>query len=309
MMTKHSKSKSQYINRINKALAYIDSHLDDTINLETLAQVANFSAFHFHRIFLGVTGETPNQYIKRRRIEKAAWLVGLNNKSMTQIAHECGFSSSSTFSRAFREHFGVSPSQWLQNSKNCKTNSKYSQDSGAKASYDPVLLQETKEDQTMKLEIKDIPQIQVAYVANLEGYSEEKVNAAWHRLLQWAGPRDLVKKDSVMIGIPFDNPDITDADKCRYYACIGIDDTIETTGDIGKMAISSGRYAVYHFHGTADNIIGTYRQIYSDWFPQSGYQPEDGPFFEKYLVDGSRIEEEMARPEIDMEICIPVKPL
>ena len=64
------KSRSQYIKRINKAIAFIDAHLDQPIDLQALANVANFSAFHFHRIFSGITGETPNQYLKRRRLEK-----------------------------------------------------------------------------------------------------------------------------------------------------------------------------------------------------------------------------------------------
>ena len=228
---------------------------------------------------------------------------------MTEIAQECGFSSSSAFSRVFKEHFSLSPSQWLKNSKNCKVNNKNGEDPQSEYDYDENHQQSHDKDLMMNLDIREISAIEVAYVANLEGYGMEKVNAAWRRLLQWAGPRDLIKKDSLLIGIPFDNPDITDVNKCRYYACIGIDSSVETAGDIGKMTIKTGRYAVYTFDGTEDQILPTYRKIYSDWFPQSGYQPDDEPFFEKYLLDGTKIEQEMAKSEINMEICIPVKRL
>ncbi|MBT8338578.1 MAG: helix-turn-helix transcriptional regulator, partial [Desulfatitalea sp.] len=94
---------------------YVESHLDDDLTLSSLARVAHFSPFHFHRIFSAVVGESLNRFIQRVRVEKAASQLLLNpKKSITEIALDCGFSSAATFARAFREAFQMkngSPSQ------------------------------------------------------------------------------------------------------------------------------------------------------------------------------------------------------
>ena len=87
-------SRQEYISRINKVMNYVDSHIDEPLSLSSLAGIANFSAFHFHRIFTVMTGETPGDYVQRVRIEKAAFLLQ-NDKRMaiSDIAFACGFGS------------------------------------------------------------------------------------------------------------------------------------------------------------------------------------------------------------------------
>ena len=62
----------EYIKRINSALEYIDKHIEEKLTLETIATIAHYSPYHFHRIFKAVIGETLNEYIIRQRIEKSA---------------------------------------------------------------------------------------------------------------------------------------------------------------------------------------------------------------------------------------------
>jgi AraC family transcriptional regulator len=65
-------SSAEYERRIHLVVAHIDRHLDQPLDLETLAGVANFSAFHFHRLFRAWTGETLGDYLRRRRVETGA---------------------------------------------------------------------------------------------------------------------------------------------------------------------------------------------------------------------------------------------
>jgi AraC family transcriptional regulator len=128
--------REEYVARINRVIDYIDKHIDEELRLEVLANVANFSRFHFHRIFGAMVGETLNQFIQRVRVERAAMqLVSFPKKSITDIAFDCGFSGSASFARAFRENFKMSPSQWRlekssRDSKICKINGKISQTAG-----------------------------------------------------------------------------------------------------------------------------------------------------------------------------------
>jgi len=103
---------SVYLARIQQALQYIETNLNTNLSLSDVAKASYFSEFHFHRIFKGVMDETLNDYIGRRRMEKAAnKLVCHQDLSITQIAHESGFSSSANFAKAVKLYFGFSPSQ------------------------------------------------------------------------------------------------------------------------------------------------------------------------------------------------------
>ena len=98
-------NKQEYQLRINKVTDYIHNHIDQP---QKMAGIACFSPFHFHRVFTILTGETPTDYIKRTRIEKAALLLKRNKElSATEIARLCGFSSLSLLSRNFRLHFSM----------------------------------------------------------------------------------------------------------------------------------------------------------------------------------------------------------
>ena len=101
-------NKEEYQLRINKVTDYIHQNIDQPLSLQKMAGIACFSRFHFHRVFTILTGETPTDYIKRTRIEKAALLLKQNKElSATEIAALCGFSSLSLLSRNFRLHFSM----------------------------------------------------------------------------------------------------------------------------------------------------------------------------------------------------------
>ena len=125
--------REEYLSRIHRVIDYIEANIAQDLRLEGLACVAGFSRFHFHRIFRALVGETLNQYVTRLRLEKAATLLISNPKtSVTEIAFDCGFSSSAAFARAFKEAFGMSATEFrskqpFKESKNSKTNSKDSQ--------------------------------------------------------------------------------------------------------------------------------------------------------------------------------------
>src|ERR1700722_16682468 len=120
-----TKANSEYAQRIDRVIDYLRRNLDRPVKLAELASVACFSEFHFHRIFRAVSGETLNSFTNRLRLEKAARLLRYSDQSLTDVAFDCGFSSSATFSRAFRSSYDTSPSQFrksgeIKNSKICK---------------------------------------------------------------------------------------------------------------------------------------------------------------------------------------------
>lgn len=105
--------REEYKSRINKVQDYIESNVGEELSVIKLSEVANFSPYHFHRIFSVLSGETLYQYIQRIRLEKSANnLLANHKKPIADIAPECGFTNQASFARAFKKYFNISAGDW-----------------------------------------------------------------------------------------------------------------------------------------------------------------------------------------------------
>ena len=161
----------------------------------------------------------------------------------------------------------------------------------------------------MKVEVKQLPGWQVAYIRVMDGYKSAEIKPAFRRVINWAQARELVGPDTVVLGVSLDNPDVTPADKCRYDACISVSPATKPEGEVGIYDIPAGKYAVYRTEGTYADINAELGQAWNtlmgDWFPDSGYQPDDRSCFEIYR----ETEEQALSGKYIVDICEPVKPL
>jgi AraC family transcriptional regulator len=279
--------------RLNRALDFINDNLSEELRLEALAGVAGFSPFHFHRIFSSIVGESPRDYIERLRLERAAnFLLMHPGKTITEIALDCGFSSHAAFARSFKRRYGVPASGYL--------------DHHAAVAHVPEIRETRHEiDPSFSVGIVRLPSYRLAYARSSSGY-EKGVCAAWRKMMKFAMPRNLIRDETVYIGISHDNPAVTSKDRCRYYACISVSADVHPAGDIGIMDLEAATYAVYHYRGTAAGIPEVYRVLYRDWFAESGYIPDDKPPIEIYPPD---MMSGCAADFFRYDIAIPVKAL
>jgi AraC family transcriptional regulator len=298
MLTKEH-AKREYRVRINRTLDFLNRNLDQHLSLRTLSEIACFSPFHFHRIFSHLVGETPNDYVRRLRLEKAAnMLDNYPDRSITDIALQCGFSGSAVFARSFKVHFGISALRWrrLAHDKRAdSTHPRNKQHAVPDHSADSFL------NTSAPIEIAALPAYHIAYMQCSEGYNQN-IGRAWNKLFRWAYPRNLINQDTIMIGIPLDNPDITPQGKCRYQACITVPHQTEAEGEINIADLEASKYAIYHFKGKQQQIKAAYSYIYGIWLPESGWEPKDRPALEIYTNPPKQ-------KELAYDICLPVKPL
>ncbi|MBI5533888.1 MAG: AraC family transcriptional regulator [Deltaproteobacteria bacterium] len=316
--------RKEYLARIHRVMDFIEKNLDRELGLEELARVACFSSFHFHRVFTSITGESLYQFVLRLRLEKAAsQLRQLPDKSVTAIALDCGFSSSSTFARAFRASFGVTASEWRQ-SKDCKSNRKgWEEGTGSSAYGDGCAERESSDGETQprsddmntpvkvkearSIRVEMVDAMPVAYVRHVGPYAGDAAlfGRLFGTLMRWAGPRGLVGPQTKSLVIYHDNPDITAEDKRRISACVSVPPGTQAEGEVGIMEIPAGKYAFAGFEVDSSEFGAAWAWVYGKWLPESGYQPDDRPCYELCLNDPSQHPEK----KHVVEICVPVKPL
>ena len=165
--------ENDYRNRVNKVFKYIDDNLDAKLSLEVIAKIAYFSPFHFHRVFKFVTQETLNQYITRRRIEKAASILINKNTRITEIAVECGFQELSSFTRTFKKHYSINPTEFrIQNpnqfSKIRQLNSKNGQTYLEYDKYICIIVNlKNWISMNAKIEVKELTEIKAAAITHI----------------------------------------------------------------------------------------------------------------------------------------------
>lgn len=288
----NERTRQDYEERILRVQMYIHRHLDRNMDMDELAGVACFSPWHFSRIFRAMTGESPMDYKRRLKLERSACDLKYTSFSITDIAFNAGYENHESFSRAFRKRFGTSPREFRESS--------FRMDQSPKYVINRQKATKRYGGKDMEVRIKDLEEITVAFVRHIGDYYE--CGRAWQKLCS-AGE---VMKNAVMphlcLGISYDDPDITDADKTRYDACIRVKDDFLPMNGIMKKKIMGGRFAILTHKGSYDGLYERYRWLYGEWFPSSGYEPGFEPPIEIYRNSP----EDTPSEELVTDICIPL---
>jgi len=311
-------ANNEYTKRINRVLDYLHENYHQEITLESLADIAHFSKFHFHRIFKSIVGESLYKYILRVRLEKAAHRLRYAKKdSITKVLIDCGFNNSASFARAFKSHFKVSASQYRKTakpafSKECKEQSKlwqstttspvYIDDSQVNYQWEITMINR----KNINIEVKELKEVTVAYIRNI-GPFKGKVElwaSNFNKLITWGAARNLIQCPGTQYFTVFrDDFEITDFENFKADLCISVATATKAEGEIGVSTISSGKYAVAQFEIDENEYEQAWELLYREWLPNSGYQPDDRACFEQYLNDPKQHPQQ----KHFIEICLPVK--
>jgi AraC family transcriptional regulator len=306
------KSRTEYVGRMHRVLEHIDKHLDQPLDLETLAEVAHFSPFHFHRLFSAWMGETLGEYLRRRRVEIAATrLVAQPRVAILQLALSVGFGSAEAFARAFKARFGCSPTSWrLRQSALRAANSNPGQadrNTGQIPRRDlgkNDAAHHHSPETPMFVELIDRKPTAIAYLRYVGPYGAPVAQFWQKAVYPWMVTCGLLHQPRY--GISHDDPTITAPEQCRYDAGCEVPQGLTTLGNALKTTVPGGKYAALSFKGTVADIEAAWTAMLRDWLPSSGLQLDGRPMFE-YYPEGSSYDP--ATGVFDCKLCIPVVPL
>jgi AraC family transcriptional regulator len=279
---RRSATTASYVERVNSAIDYIVSHLEQPLRLREISRAAKLSPFHFHRVFQSLVGATPADFVKRRRLEKALGLMsGPRLPSLTSIAQACGFSSPSDFSRSFKQHYGVAPrafdiAAWRDAHRERLEAIVLDQSVFHRLASLPPRQNPDK----FRVRIRDIPARSVAYIRVVRPYQGDGVVRAIERLVAWAERHGFA--DGQWLGYQWENPEITSLDDCQYYVAVEAAG-FTPKGEIGRTRFAPMIVAEIEIRGDLELELRALQWLYGAWLPRSGYVPDDHPGFEAWI--------------------------
>lgn len=281
------------------------------MDLARLAEVAAFSAFHFHRIFLSQVGETVGNYITRRRVEQAAArLLSQPRLSVLSVSLAVGFGSPEAFTRAFKKRFGCAPSHWKNESKSSAEikNSKLSQakSSPSQAKAERKVYTRRMSTTTSPIQVKVItrPPVRIAYL-RYQGPFGPAVGRFWaEKVAPWMEANNLF--GAPRYGVSQDDPQITPPTKCRYDAGVEVTKDFVPTQNAQIGMVAPGLYASAKFKGRSADMPAMWDRVLREWLPASGYQLDARPCFEYYPVDAEFDEKTGV---FSCDLCMPIAKL
>lgn len=287
-------TREDYEARIWRVQQHIQQHLDEPLLLEQLAAVANFSPFHFHRLFRAMVGESVQDYVNRLRLELAARALVDTRQPIVGIAFDAGYAAHESFTRAFRRRFGVSPKSYRTSRGTLGRPPELPLAGPKLETPDP------SRNQPVNVEIQNLPARRVAFVRHIGPYKD--CGKAWERLCRCPRVARYFGPKTRFLGICHDDPDVTDADQIRYDACMVVDAAFVPGDGVDAQEIAGGDYAVHLHRGPYENLHATYRRLYGEWLPRSGREARSAPSIEVYRNDPKTTPPDA----LLTEVCLPL---
>ncbi|OJJ14056.1 hypothetical protein BKI52_44535 [marine bacterium AO1-C] len=282
--------QQDYQSRIQKVLTYIRTHLSEPMDINQLAAIGNFSAFHFHRIIRAYLNEPLGAYIKRIRLETAAQLLMYSQVPINEISHRIGYEVPSSFTNAFKKRFSLSPQEFRNQQQQTMQNT-------------PPRTEPVNIHFNLSPEIIQLPKKHVLAHRVLGKYESATIAQAWQKLMAYVFQHQLFYPEMEMLGISYDHPEISGEALYHYEACVTLTTPMKSDGEFTAKTLQAGKYATFTYQGSYDQLDLIYNIILKDWLLNSTYELREAPLFDQYLNNPGNA----APEELLTKIFIPIK--
>jgi AraC family transcriptional regulator len=292
--------------RIQRTVEHIENRLTEPMSLPELAGVAGFSDFHFHRVFQTMVGDPVMEYVRKRRLARAARELADPDKRILDVALDYGFQSHETFTRAFKKMFGMTPAEYRK--RGIRTPA-YPRVDVLSQKFNPYL-------GGIRMDYRMVTKPGFKLIgygletSSQDGRNLQEIPAFWQRYLADKGweriPNAVFRDSPVELGICTD----FDMENGSFTYVIGMEaEHFEgVPDDLVCREFPEATYAVFTTPKVAQeqfssSIQATWKSIFEEWFPHSGYEHAGAAEFEWYDQRAHADKNE----QLQMDIYIPVR--
>jgi AraC family transcriptional regulator len=281
---------------IERALRHIEAHLDAPLSVTALAEIAGLSPFHFSRLFTAQVGESVMSHVRRKRLQHAVrCLSGPTPPDLVQLAFDCGFDSQEAFTRAFKQHLGVSPGRFKRN--NAALRDMMETDMTNAARKQPAANLVLLDGVTRRAGFRV-----AGYRLTLEGAPGAEIPEIWGRL------NSRLPLPGQIGGAGYGVCWMENAEQgsMNYMAAFEVAPDAKIPAGLAAFAVPAQTYRVFRL--TLDGgplgpqIQGAMREIFETRVPQAGWELSGGPDLEVYPADFNP-----TRKGATLDLYVPVK--
>lgn len=280
----------EYEKRALKVVQYLYDNPGEMNNLEKIAGISGYSPFHFHRIMRAYLGESLGAFMLRIRLDNAAHMLRTSDKPVQEIAWDIGYEMSSSFNKAFRKRFGVSPEVF-------RAERKFAQMSDCL-----IKNQKQMDVKELKFKVKEEKPRKVVFVHGIGKYADV-AGPCWDKVCAFAKSKRLFGFSTEFIGVSYDDPGVTEPERCRYEACVTVSKEVSAEGEVGYKTLAGGKYLIVKYKGPYEEFHLVYDYIFGKYITENNLTLRDEPCFEKYLNSPDKVKPE----KLLTEIFIPVQ--
>lgn len=282
------------INELNEAIEFIEEHLEDELNLEDIAKHSSYSAYHFQRFFNYILGIPLSEYIRRRRLSRAAFELQ-NGEKVIDVALRYGYMSADSFTRAFTKQHGITP-------RECK------KETISMELYPPMKFQlsiQGRESLKCRIETKKAFSMFGVNTQLDRSWEEGATSLAIEKFISGCKSKGIYSEMNSIYGYSSDmvlhrafkkkNNSQIDFGIYQY-----LKDGFYVPDYFTRIYIPDGQWAIFHAEeGSMEEI---WKRIYNEWLKDSGYEIRDEYAFELYYGNAKK-------GNVRSEIMIPVQKL
>ncbi|MBN2352992.1 MAG: AraC family transcriptional regulator [Spirochaetales bacterium] len=285
--------------RMNAALDYIEEHLEENVDWMRAAAGANCSTRHFLRMFEALAGMGPGEYVRRRRLSRAALELSRGGVKVIDLALRLGYETPDAFGRAFKRELGLTPSEARRPGAVLKTWPRFS--------FSVVLKGDTPMD--FKIEHKEAFTVTGLPLATTSAGKKAytKIPAFWKKCGENKNIERLWRAmpEGSPLGLMGVSADDWDPETGNFTYLIAIESPADRSklppGCVDVKAPASA-WAIFTARGPLPKAFQEMNdRIWSEWFPDSGYERSSGPNLEIYPEGDS------CAADYRCELWIPVK--
>lgn len=305
-------TQQRHAQRIQRVIDYIHAHFAEELDSAAVAEVAHLSEYHWHRIYVAVTGESAVSTLRRVRLQKTAAALLRDDRPVAQIASECGFDNLQAFTRLFSRTYGLPPGKFrssrsisvqaqqetaISNANCADSNERISQSQDAgrgKATIDKQVV-------NGRVEIAERAPLRIVGLWHSGNYNE--IGRVFEKVMAAAEIESWPRSEPFTIGIYFDDPDVVPVDSCRSFAGIPVPGDFQVPAGYEEQEVQGGLHAACLHTGPHVLLEDSYRWLYREWVRESDHDARDIPCHEVYLNNPY----EVLPSALQTLICMPLE--